>query len=148
MLKLPPPIWAAIYVLLAAAASWLLGGPTLPGMPIVPLGGAIVALAGMPAFWAFALFRSEDTEINPTSPTNRKLVTRGPYRFTRNPMYLSLVMLTLGIAIWVGSWPFFLAPTGVFATANWVHIPYEEAKMSRQFGAEFDDYMRRVRRWV
>lgn len=148
MLKLPPPIWAAIYILLAAAASWLLGWPTLPGMPIVPLGSAMVALAGIPAFWAFALFRSEDTEINPTSQTNRKLVTSGPYRFTRNPMYLSLVMLTLGIAIWVGSWPFFLAPIAVFATANWVHIPYEEGKMRRQFGAEFHDYMRRVRRWM
>ncbi|HWX80553.1 MAG TPA: isoprenylcysteine carboxylmethyltransferase family protein [Steroidobacteraceae bacterium] len=148
MLKLPPPIWTAIYVLLAAAGARLLGGSKIPGLQVVPLGIALVAIAFVPSVWAFSLFRTEGTEINPTSPANRKLVTRGPYRYTRNPMYLSLVVLSLGIAVWVGSWPFFLAPIAVFATANWIHIPFEEAKMRRQFGAEYDGYVGRVRRWV
>jgi protein-S-isoprenylcysteine O-methyltransferase Ste14 len=148
MLKLPPPIWTAIYVLLAAALTRLLGGSQVPGLQAVPLGIALVAIAFVPSLWAFSLFRREGTEINPTSPANQKLVTRGPYRYTRNPMYMSLVVLSLGIAVWVGSWPFFLAPIAVFATANWIHIPFEEAKMRRQFGAEFDGYVRRVRRWV
>jgi protein-S-isoprenylcysteine O-methyltransferase Ste14 len=148
MLKLPPPIWTAIYVLLAAALTRLLGGSQVPGLQAVPLGIALVAIAFVPSLWAFSLFRREGTEINPTSPANQKLVTRGPYRYTRNPMYMSLVVLSLGIAVWVGSWPFFLAPIAVFATANWIHIPFEEAKMRRQFGAEFDSYVRRVRRWV
>jgi protein-S-isoprenylcysteine O-methyltransferase Ste14 len=148
MLKLPPPIWTAIYVLFAAAGTRLLGGPKIPGLQVEPLGIALVAIAWVPALWAFTLFRREGTEINPTSPANQKLVTRGPFRHTRNPMYLSLVILSLGIAIWVGSWPYYLAPIAVFATANWIHIPFEEAKMRRQFGAEFDGYVRRVRRWV
>jgi protein-S-isoprenylcysteine O-methyltransferase Ste14 len=42
----------------------------------------------------------------------------------------------------------FIAPIAVFATANWVHIPFEEDKMRRQFGATYDGYVRRVRRWV
>ena len=83
-----------------------------------------------------------------TSPTNRKLITSGPYQFTRNPMYLGLVILTLGIAIWVGAWPMFGAPIALFATANWVHIPFEEAKMRRQFGPAYDNYVARVRRWI
>ena len=58
-------------------------------------------------------------------------------------MYLGLVTVTLGIAVWVGSWPMFVAPIAVFATANFVHIPYEEAKMRRQYGAAYDDYVRR-----
>ena len=98
--------------------------------------------------WAIIVFRREDTEVNPISPSNRKLVTDGPYRFTRNPMYLGLVIVTLGIAVWVGAWPMFLAPIAIFATTNWVHIPYEEAKMRRQFGATYDGYVGRVRRWV
>jgi hypothetical protein len=57
-------------------------------------------------------------------------------------------IVTLGIAVWVGAWPMFLAPIAVFATANWVHIPFEEAKMRRQFGAMYDDYVGRVRRWM
>jgi protein-S-isoprenylcysteine O-methyltransferase Ste14 len=75
-------------------------------------------------------------------------IDHGIYRFTRNPMYLGLVILTLGIAVWVGAWPMFIAPIAVFATANWVHIPFEEDKMHRQFGATYDGYVRRVRRWV
>jgi ABC-type uncharacterized transport system substrate-binding protein len=54
----------------------------------------------------------------------------------------------VGIAVWIGAWPMFMAPLAVFATVNWVHIPFEEAKMRRQFGAAYDDYVARVRRWV
>ena len=148
MLKLPPPIWTLIFILLCAVLSWTLDWPAIPGLPLSALGMALVGLAFIPPVWAFLLFRNEDTEINPTSPTNRKLVTRGPYRFTRNPMYLGLVTLALGIAIWIGAWPMFMAPVAVFATVNWVHIPFEEAKMRRQFGAAYDDYVARVRRWL
>src|SRR5262245_19995988 len=47
----------------------------------------------------------------------------------------------------VGAWPMFGAPIALFATANWVRIPFEEAKMRRQFGAIYDNYVARVRRW-
>jgi protein-S-isoprenylcysteine O-methyltransferase Ste14 len=148
MLKLPPPVWALIYVLAGAAASWALGWPRPGGLWLPPLGMALVVLGLVPPIWAVALFRREGTQINPTSETNSKLVTRGPFGFTRNPMYLGLTIEALGIAFWVGAWPMFLAPLAVFATANWVHIPFEEAKMRRQFPAEFDAYAARVRRWV
>ena len=148
MLRLPPPIWTLIYLLLCAALSWSLGWPRIPGLPIPLLGAALVAVAFITPVWALMLFRREDTEIEPTSPTNRKLVTGGPYRFTRNPMYLGLVVLAVGIAVWVGTWPLVIAPLAVFATANWVHIPFEEAKMRSQFGADYDNYIARVRRWI
>ncbi len=148
MLKLPPPAWAFLYLIIAAAVSWLYPWRLLLDLRIVWLGVALVAIGFAISVWAFLLFRSEGTEINPTSETNRSLVVRGPFRFTRNPMYLGLVLLTLGIAFWVGSLPMFAVPLLVFATANWVHIPFEEAKMRRQFGAAFDRYMRQVRRWI
>lgn len=148
MLKLAPPIWTLIYILLCVALSWSLGWPTIPGLPHPPLGMALMVLAFIPPVWAFVLFRRENTEINPTSRTNRKLVTHGPYQLTRNPMYLGLVTFSLAIAVWIGSWPMLMAPLAVFATVNWVHIPFEEAKMRRQFSAAYDDYVARVRRWV
>ena len=148
MLKLPPPVWALIYVLVAATISWWLGWPNIPGWPMVPLGIALVVAGSILPVWAIVLFRSEGTEVTPTSPSNRKLVTTGPYRFTRNPMYLGLVTLTLGIAVWVGAWPMLVVPFAVFATANLVHIPFEEAKMRRQFGLKYNDYVWRVRRWL
>lgn len=148
MLKLPPPIWTLVYVLTAAALSWFFGWAKVPGLPLAPLGISLVAISWILPVWAIVLFRREGTEVEPTSPTNRKLITSGPYRFTRNPMYLGLVILTLGIAIWVGAWPMFGAPIALFATANWAHVPFEEAKMRRQFGAVYDNYVARVRRWI
>jgi protein-S-isoprenylcysteine O-methyltransferase Ste14 len=63
-------------------------------------------------------------------------------------MYLGLVVLTLGVGFVVGSLPMFAVPVLLFATANWVHIPFEEAKMRRQFGATFSAYTSQVRRWI
>jgi protein-S-isoprenylcysteine O-methyltransferase Ste14 len=141
-------MWALIYVLVGLAVSWLLDWPWVLGLPIPPLGIALALAGFILPVWAIALFRREGTEVNPTSPTNRKLVISGPYQLTRNPMYLGLVIVTLGIAICVGAWPMFVVPVAVFATANWAHIPFEEAKMRRQFGADYDSYVGRVRRWV
>ena len=148
MLKLPPPIWTLIYVLAAAALSYAAGWLRVTGLPQPWLGLLLVVLGGALAVSAAALFRREGTEIDPTSQTNRKLVTSGPYRFTRNPMYLSLTVIALGLAIWVGCWPMFLAPIATFLTANWAHIPFEEDKMRRQFGDAYDGYARKVRRWL
>jgi protein-S-isoprenylcysteine O-methyltransferase Ste14 len=128
--------------------SWLDPWRTLPYFRSLWLGVALVAIGFAISFWAVSLFRREGTELNPTSKTNKSLVIRGPFRFTRNPMYLGLVIFTLGIAFWVGSPPMFAVPLLVFATTNWAHIPFEEEKMRRQFGAAFDNYRNEVRRWI
>jgi len=148
MLKLPPPIWTLVYVIIATALSFVAGWPRLPGLRMISLGIVLIVIGIVLAVTAAMLFRRENTEINPTSATNRKLVTSGPFRFTRNPMYLSLVLVTLGIAFWVGAWPMFLAPLATFVTVKWFHIPFEEAKMRRQFGEAYDAYCGRVRRWI
>ncbi len=146
MLKIPPPIWALVYVILAAIISRLLGWPA--GFKLVPL-GILLILAGVAlAVTAARLFRREGTELHPTSPSNQKLVISGPFAFTRNPMYSGLILCALGIAFLEGSWPMFLAPIAIFATVSFVHIPFEEAKMRRQFGEAFDAYTRKVRRWI
>jgi protein-S-isoprenylcysteine O-methyltransferase Ste14 len=103
MFKLAPPVWAVIYLLFAGAMSWLLGWPKIPRLPLAPLGITLVPVAVIPPVGAVVLFRRQGTEINPTSMTNRNLITSGPYCLTRNPMYLGLVTLTLGIAAWVGT---------------------------------------------
>ncbi len=148
MLKLPPPIWALAYVLIAYGLGRLAGENLIPGLRNIGLAVGLIVAGIALSVSAAALFRREGTELNPASTTNRKLVTTGPFRFTRNPMYLGLVLVTLGIAFWVGAWPMFLAPVATFATANWVHIPFEEAKMRRQFGLDFEGYTRRARRWI
>jgi protein-S-isoprenylcysteine O-methyltransferase Ste14 len=148
MLKLPPPVWAFVYAAVAGGASAAVAWRSLIDLRVVPLGGLLLAIGLGLGVWAARLFRSAGTELNPTSAANRVLVTHGPYRFTRNPMYLGLVVFTLGLALAVGSLPMFAVPALLFLTVDRVHIPFEEAKMRRQFGAAFDDYTARVRRWL
>ncbi|ARO33276.1 phospholipid methyltransferase protein (plasmid) [Rhizobium sp. NXC14] len=148
MLKLPPPIWALLFLILTAGASYLAGWPAVPWVHSLFVGIGLIAVSFIAPVWALILFRREGTQVNPTSETNNKLVTGGPFQFTRNPMYLGLVVLSLGVAVATGAILMFVAPLLVFATANWVHIPFEEAKMRRQFGPAFDEYARNVRRWL
>jgi protein-S-isoprenylcysteine O-methyltransferase Ste14 len=148
MLKLPPPIWALIYLVLAALVSVAYPWRQLLDLRSVVIGVVLVIVGLVFSFWAAILFGREGTEINPISETNKKLVIRGPFLVTRNPMYVGLVVTSLGIAVIVGLLPMFLVPMLVFATANWGHIPFEEAKMRRQFGAAYDAYTGKVRRWL
>jgi len=149
MLRLPPPIWTMIFLGLTAALSWFIGFPRLAWPPHhAAIGMTLFFAGGVPPIWAYVILRRARTEVDPTSDTNRALVTTGPYRLTRNPMYLGLVIIALGMAIWAGWPPMLAAPLLVFLTANFVHIPFEEAKMRRQFGAAYDGYAGRVRRWV
>lgn len=97
--------------------------------------------------WALWLFRQSGT---PAHPTHRAaaLVMSGPFRFSRNPMYLGIVMMLLGIALWLGSWPMFIAPVSFFMFMSLVRIPYEEQALQALFGEAYASYRRRVRRWI
>src|SRR6476469_9691190 len=131
MLKLPPPIWALICLLVAGVVSWLYPWRALADLKVLWLGALLIALGFGLAFSAAMLFRRKGTEITPTSEANKLLVIEGPFRVTRNPMYLGLVIFALGIAVCAGSLPIFTVPLVVFAIANWAHFPFEEAKMRR-----------------
>ena len=146
MVRIPPPIWTLLFLMIAGGASYAM--PPSVNLRVLPLGIVLVVSGIALAVSAFVRFRSEGTEIDPVSVSNKSLVINGPYRFTRNPMYLSLVVLSLGIAFIAGAWPMFVVPVLVFAVAAGMHIPLEEEKMRRQFGAAYDAYVVEVRRWI
>jgi len=152
LLKILPPIWFISFLILGLVAHF--GFPATRVFDFsdsiwFAIVGGIVFLAGFAlTLNASRWFAQEKTEILPTSPTNRVLVTQGPYRRTRNPMYLGMVVSLLGIAIWLGTLPMFLAALADFLVLNFVFIPFEEEKMARQFGASFEAYKQKVRRWL
>lgn len=146
--RIIPPAWALIYVGIAIAI-----GKVFALQPVMPLHqpvlGTILMVLGLAsAMSANMSFRRAGTEIMPASPTNKALVQSGPFRFTRNPMYLGLVLLTAGAAFLLATLPLFVVPFVVFLTNNAVVIPFEEAKMERQFGDEYRAYKQKVRRWL
>lgn len=148
MRHVPPVAWV---ILLTGAAYGLTLAPALAALPVFEARiFAIVALiAAACLLLASTLqFRLAKTEFMPNSPTNSSLVTGGVFALTRNPMYLGMTLICLAAALWLGRWPMLLSPLAFFAVANWVFIPFEEAKMRRQFGDAFDAYAKRARRWL
>ena len=148
MRAIPPVAWVLISIAAGYGLSLAPGLTTLAGFDgRVP---AIVALAAAIGLIAAAVlqFRAADTQFMPTSTTNNALVSGGVFSFTRNPMYLGMVLICLAVALWLGQLPMLIAPVLMFAVINTAFIPFEEAKMRRQFGEQFDAYCKRVRRWI
>jgi protein-S-isoprenylcysteine O-methyltransferase Ste14 len=111
-------------------------------------GGIILGLGGFSIMmWSWGLFYKRNIGICPKAETTI-LATNGPYRFTRNPMYLGFVLMLAGIALSVGTPPFYLSAMAYFMIINFVFCPYEESKLISSFGAEYIQYMSKVRRWI
>jgi len=84
----------------------------------------------------------------PTNQPSTVIVSHGPFRFSRNPIYLAMLLLIIGIACWLNSaWFLLLAPVFVGLITSGV-IMREEKYLSAKFGTEYDDYRARVRRWI
>ena len=146
-MRLVPPVIALLCLLGAGALQWLLTDWrfTFPGKEGV---GLLLALAGVAsAVWASRAFARRETTISPHG-TPTALVAEGPYRYTRNPMYLGMLLLLLGIAVGFGGVALFAAPLAFFAIISTTQIPAEEARMLAIFGDEYTAYRARVRRWV
>jgi protein-S-isoprenylcysteine O-methyltransferase Ste14 len=109
-----------------------------------------IVLAGLAlgvGAWAAVLFRRAGTNIRPFMPSTA-LVVVGPYKFTRNPMYLGMAGILLGAAVFMGSLtPFIVIPAFMALISERFIIP-EEAKLEEAFGREYCDYKARVRRWL
>jgi len=122
------PAWMAM-----SRAHWL-------GFALVVAGCALAAAAA-------GRFVLQRTTLHPTGRPAR-LVVSGPHAWSRNPMYLSLTVVTVGLALALGrAWPLALVVLP-WASMNWAVIPFEEARLRETFGQRYVGYCRRVRRWI
>ena len=110
-------------------------------------GGALFAIGIMIAGWGQIIFRKARTTTVP-GKSSIALVTWGPYRVTRNPMYLGLICVYLGEAGLLRQlWPVLVLPF-MAAYLNWTVIPVEEAKLKEVFPEDYEQYRSSVRRWL
>ncbi len=142
----PPHIAFTLLVL-----SWLLdymfpqfriisGGYKYIGLLIIVIGLSIT-------FYSFYLFKKNKTPILPgTKPTF--VVMKGPYKFTRNPMYIGVIMGLAGISLLFGNLLTIISPVIFFFAMDFVYIPFEEKLLEGIFGKKYLDYKKKVRRWV
>jgi len=143
--RIPPPLVAIITGLLM----WLAVRPMAPLggrlwlALLVVLAGAAVCLAGV------ASFRRARTTVNPLKPESASsLVIAGIYRHTRNPMYLGFAIILLGWCVFLGSALAVIGVAGFVLYIGRFQIRPEERALRELFGAEFDAFCARVRRWV
>ena len=149
LLRIPVPwVFVLTYVLgvgLEYALPFRAGNGALPGVSVA--GGVLFGIGAGIAGWGLLTFRAARTTTVP-GQTSSRLVTWGPYRFSRNPMYIGLIVAYLGEAgILRQVWPMFLLPLTV-AYVNWIVIPLEESRLKEVFPEEYDRYRMRVRRWL
>ena len=142
-----PPLLYAVPLLVM----WLVGliqPLTIPGRPAITWAGWLLLLAGVGiSGWGVLTFRRHNTTIIPHHAV-ATVVTKGPYRFSRNPMYVGMTVAYVAASLLIGSWwPLFALPLIVVAVGHLV-IAREESYLRRRFGSEYEDFSSRVRRWL
>jgi protein-S-isoprenylcysteine O-methyltransferase Ste14 len=119
----------------------------LPPIPSRIAGATMVILGGAIARWGEVTMRKAGTNVDPRRPS-LAIVSAGPFRFTRNPLYLGLISLYLGITLLVdAAAPLVLLPILLLITHFGI-IRREERYLEAKFGAPYLEYKRRVRRYV
>lgn len=145
VLILPPLLFA-----LPVGLGWLLGRvlppPELPNLSHL-LGVILLVLSLVPGPWALVVMLRAGVNPEPHVPTNR-LVFNGPFRFSRNPIYLTYILFVAGLGLMTGNlWILLLLGPTIFV-AHYGIVRREERYLSLRFGAPYTEYQQRVRRWL
>lgn len=151
-LKIPPLLWW----LLCAVLMWFLAqyrplyqsNPQLPLWCIVLTAGFMLAalLIGLTAVWRF---RQAATTVHPMQPQrSTSLVQDGIFRYSRNPMYLAMLLGLAGLACWLAVLSVWLVLPLFLYLIQQYQIKPEERWMANRFGAEYQQYQQQVRRWI
>jgi protein-S-isoprenylcysteine O-methyltransferase Ste14 len=143
----PPPLVYLAGLAVGFVLEVLLPGASVPGA-VRWVGGGGLVLAGLALLASFnRAFGRKGTAVEPWKPTTA-IVTTGPYRLTRNPAYLGMALIYVGIALLAGAlWALVPLPF-VLVVIDKAVIAREERYLERKFGREYLDYRAGVRRWI
>jgi protein-S-isoprenylcysteine O-methyltransferase Ste14 len=144
--RVHPPVIYAISILIGIGLhnAWPLYMPY--GFYGRLYGGIILGLATLIALFAILEFNRAGTDIRPDRPDS-KLITTGPYRFSRNPLYIVLGLAQVTVAVWLNNaWILMMTVPSVLVITYYA-IAREERYLEKLFGQDYLDYKRRVRRW-
>ncbi len=143
-----PPIALGAPLLIGIIVTAVAGDPfTVPVGAARISGVVLLVVFGSWNGWALFVMAANRTALLPGGAT-RVVLDRGPFRFSRNPLYVGLILLDIALALlWPSVWALLLVPVGI-ALLYWGAITPEEKYLSSKFGAEYDAYRQRVRRWL
>ena len=148
MPNLPPPLLPLLCFIIGVALHltiWRV--QPLPQIWNLVIGITIVLCAISIAISSFRSFKKRGESLAIHIPT-QNLVSHGIYKISRNPVYLSFIIVAIGLGCIINSLAVVLSVIPSFAVLNWYTIPKEERYLRRKLGEEYKDYCRRVRRWL
>lgn len=145
--KIPPPIVALISGLIISSSSAFITPFGFLGHKFFAM--ILLILCFTLLIMSIKKFNHEETTINPLKPEQAsKLLTTGVYAFSRNPMYLGLTGILIGIFLFLGSWfGIVIIPIFVIYITKY-QIKPEEYAMNKKFGGQYQSYCNKVRRWI
>lgn len=146
--RFPPPLLVIGFILLGLLIDRIAALPDIPiGRDIQGIGFGMMVAAVALIILSLGLFRASGENPEPWTPS-KTIIARGPYRHSRNPMYLGMVIIHLGFALWQASMgTLFFAPIVLVILDRLVIVP-EEQYLRQTFGAAYHQYCQRVRRWL
>lgn len=145
--RLWPPVAVGVPLLVGWVATRLWGDPVDLGGWRIPTGSLLMVLFVGWNGWSLWLFGRHETGLLPGQATHA-MIEDGPYRLSRNPLYVGLLALYLSLALLAPTlWGLVLFPAAVLLVL-WGAIRPEERFLHERFGDAYDDYTRRVRRWL
>jgi protein-S-isoprenylcysteine O-methyltransferase Ste14 len=115
--------------------------------PFKWIGLFLFILGWIPNVWVGIYFRKLKTSIS-SNKKPKKLITFGLFKFSRNPLYLGMIVALFGEAIFLGSIVTFILPFFFALFINYINIPREEKNMEKKFGRKYLEFKKRVRRWI
>ena len=147
MKRLFPPTYFFICLVISALLHYSTPIVQLINYPANFLGFLFFVIGGILNIWADQLFKKNKTTVKPDEKP-LVFIQTGPFRISRNPMYLGMAFLLIGAGFILGSITSFIG-TVVFVISMEIRfIPMEERSMLEQFGEEFEEYRKKVRRWI
>ena len=143
----PPPLIYLVLFGLGLLLNWLVPFSFLPIIPARVVALIFLGCGLLLGVWSVGLFRRAHTNVMPIQPTTA-LVISGPYRLTRNPIYLGFLCVYIAAALWFGvAWALALVPLVVLAVQR-LAISKEERYLEQKFGDAYRQYRTQVRRWI
>jgi protein-S-isoprenylcysteine O-methyltransferase Ste14 len=145
--RLWPPVSVGLPLVVGLLVTWFVGDPWDPSGLASALGWVLLAVFAVWNGWALLTMRRHRTGLLP-GEASTTVISGGPFAWSRNPLYVGLLLASAGLALLAGSLWALLALPLEWALLRWGAVLPEEAYLSAKFGAPYDAYRGRVRRWV
>jgi len=142
-----PPTYFLVLVLLSIGFHFLFPVLKFVFPPYNYLGIGLIVFGIVINLWTDFLFKKKQITVKPYEMPNF-LIVSGPFKLSRHPMYLGMLSILFGMAIFLGSLITFIFPVLFVIIIEKLFIPIEEKNLEKKFGNKYVDYKKRVRRWI